>query len=129
MAELELAPMAAHVRSLVADAIAHDDGAAALEAFHAPAGDLADLDGTQLLWLGRAALKQGDVAAAERALGLSAARAVGLEAATAMVLRARLLGERLERRVEAEALMRRVVAEYPATRPADYATRWLGGAR
>jgi hypothetical protein len=130
MAELELKPLSSHVRALIADAMEHQDAAAALEAFVAASeADVADLDGAQLLWLGRGAVTANDVPTAERALGLAAERSKGEAAATAMVLRARLLGERLGRGDEATALMGRVVAEFTGSKPAAFAQKWLATPR
>jgi hypothetical protein len=130
MAELELKPLSSHVRALITDAMEHQDTAGALEAFVAAGeADVADLDGAQLLWLGRGAVTAGDVSTAERALGLAAERSTGEPAATAMVLRARLLGERLGRADEATALMQRVVAEFSGSKPAAFAQKWLATPR
>ena len=43
----------------------------------------------------------------------------------AWVMLARLLGEKLERRDEAAAWMRRVVEELPGTSAAGFAQKWL----
>lgn len=129
MAQLELGSLSSHVCALIEEAIAGADQAGALEAFRAAApADTEALDGEQLLWLGRAAITAGELETAVRALEAAAARRAP-SAATAMVLRARLLGERLGRPEEAAALMQQVVTEFAGTKPADFASRWLAGAR
>lgn len=125
-AQLEMASMATHLKGVVADGMTSGDHTHALEAFKV-SHDVGELDAEQLVWLGRSAVSSGDVETGERALRLATNRAQGEALARTLVLLARLLGERLGRPQEAQALMGRVVSEFAGTKPAEFASRWLAG--
>lgn len=79
--------------------------------------------------MGQAATSHIDYESAELAFIKACERAGGPEAVgRARVLLARLLGERLNRRDEAQEWMRRILSEQAGTSAAKYAQNWLSRA-
>jgi TolA-binding protein len=99
----------------------------ALDAFRATGlicVDLLNVD--ELLWIGQVAGARIDYESALLALENAVKKDAAPEAkGKAWVMLGRLLGEKLNRRDEATALMKRVISELPGTSAATFAQRWL----
>ena len=124
-----LPSFAAQSAVTIRNAIGAGKAEVALDGFRSTgltAAELLSFD--ELVWLGQTASAHIDYESAELAFNKAAERVAPAEAlGRARVMLARLLGERLNRKDDAQRWMNRVITEQPGTQAATYAQTWLTG--